>query len=660
MNVIAGLRFVLSGNAGRASGQFAPPNGWKRGFQRPEPLPEWSETEEIQSMAPTTGIVQRRNLLMILVCLTATLQSFSSILADSPLRHVPAEVAGVVVLPRPAVTAERVTEFVRRVEPDYRGLDWGLICDAMDLWPDCWDASQPIVFVMTEPSFDFLTDPEYTNTSAVLVFAPKNPQKFKEIVGNRPDSVRRIERAGRRYYVMMSDGYVLYSGQRRALRSMRRVRAEASLFASLDEREKAALKESDLYVHLPLVAWRDRLSFLALLATNMARMGAVEQDPQIAAASRAMFDYISAGARNIVSEMQSVTIAIDYDGASFRLMHHHRFRENGAVSTYLRNVKRTGMNVLDLLPDRPFFMLGTFDWRTPPRQSISVQMMNHVFSQDLGDAKLTPELRQELAAAASACYDQINGSFFMVAPRSNEQLSPIDMHGGYAVRDAKIAMKQMRILQDKSSHLTGGFISGVYPGEYQQRNVQGVAFEEMKMETDDMPGSVRDQLVAIYGEDVRVQEMRFGDDRLLHTITSGDSSVLDMVSARKSGSNMQNNEAITRLRKRLPGEPNCVIVFDLGRSFAVLPYFAYDSVTGRSILPPDAEPPSMKEIYGDVSDTGPLLGWSCHAAPTSLSGCFVISADDAITAAERAKATFRHISRVFAGTNVRTVPLATQ
>lgn len=595
----------------------------------------------------------------LLVCLTAAIQSFAPVLAGSPLENIPAEVAGVVVLPRPAVTAERLSEFARRVEPEFRGIDWTLLSDAMDLWPDCWDTTQPIAFVMTDPSFEFLVDPEFSSTRTVLVFTPRDPVQFKKLLRHRPESVQRIERAGRRYYVMMRDGYAFYGGNRKALRIMRRVRADSSLYAALDAEEKAALKDSDVFVHLPLAAWRDRLNFLALLATNMARMGAVEQDPKVAAVTKAMFDYISVGVRNIITDMQSLTLAIGYDGTAFKLVHHHGFREGGAVAAYLRKVKRTGMEPYDLMPDRPFFMLGAFDWRTSPQDSISVKLVDHVFAQDLGEEGLTPEVRRDMGDAARACYNQIEGTFFMVAPATSGQLSPIDLFGGYAVRNSDDAMKQLRLLQARAGHLTGGLVSGVYPGEFKRRIVGGVEFDEMRLALDQMPASVRDQVLAMYGEGVLLQEMALGDDRILQTMTSRGASVLDMVSARKSGKSLEANAAVARVRGRLPDKPYGVVIFDLGRSFAVLPHFVLESAKGRAAFPLERRASFIKNDYDGASGVGPLLGWSCTLGPRSLSGCFVISADDAIAAAEQAKNTLQHLSGALGKTDINSVPLAT-
>lgn len=577
--------------------------------------------------------------------------------AGDPLEMIPGDVAGVIAFRNIEAGSKKLEGFIKSLDPAFSGLDLGMIEESLDLEPGTWDPTKPIVFVLTQPSFDFLDNPEISETHAVLAFTPKHPERYRDEIEtgvaeqNAPaaakevGSLRRVEQAGRSYYLAMRDDVVFLGGKRKAMRAMRGLAAGESLMAALSDDQKAMWADSDVFVHLPLSRWRDRISLMAMLVSNFAKLGmTTEHDADLAKIDTAVLDWSGAGVRSIIDQMQSVTFSASFDGNTFRLAHYHSFRGDGSVAGYLRQVQRGGGDLLAFLPDRPFYFLGAFDWRCPAEASVSVRLTRRIYDTPDMNEKIAPELRARLIKETTACFDQTNGSCFMVTASPGE-LVPIEIVGGYHMNDARQGLEQVRFIQENSFAALSSFGVG-RGGKSERRTYDGHEYYDTSVDFEALSPGMRQQTAALYGEKVRFQEAAVGDHAVVYTVSSSPSLMPDVLQARELGKTARKNQLVQDIVGRLPADPNALAIVDLGRILAAVPSLASAQwLTINLAAEPsttDAEPlPAASQ--GAKTSAGPMLGWAGTVRPAAFSGCLAISAKDAVRTSELAKQVGRQL-----------------
>ncbi|HVP10688.1 MAG TPA: hypothetical protein VMV94_05805 [Phycisphaerae bacterium] len=557
-----------------------------------------------------------------------------------PLTLIPPDVAGVIAFRDLDATAEKLNRFIKGLNPDSSGIDVAALGEWLDLAPGSWDTSKPVVLILTQPSLDILTEAEFSDTTVVLAFTPKDAARYAAPAGGREDAVRRMERAGREYYVAVRDGVVFCSGKRRVMRMMRGIAPSESFAATLDDQQKELYAKSDLFVHLPMAGWRERINMLALLAGNMMRLGiAVEEDASLMESGRLMLDWSTDGLRSMVEQMESFTLSLAFDADRFRLSHYHTFRSDGSVSKYLRQVKRSGIDLWATLPDRPFYVLAGFDWQCPPDVSVGVRFQDYMLGAEAATERLSPELRQAILEQATACHKQTKGSYLMVTSPP-DRLRPVQIIGGYFMENADEGGRQLRFVQENSTEALPGFVGSGHAGKFERRERDGQEYYELRFDPGAMSDGVRRQMSALYGEDFRIQGASVGQNYLMYAMSDDAKFLPEILRTESEGQNVGKNSRVHDIVRCLPPDPHGLVVLDLGRALSAAPYMARlsldrgepESRTGKR--PPGAATPSAGD---EVVVNGPLLGWACVIRPTSFSGHLVISAKDAVETARIAR-----------------------
>jgi hypothetical protein len=575
-----------------------------------------------------------------------------SALGGDPLTLIPSDVAGVIAFRDLDGSAKKLSRFLKGFNPNSSGIDLRMMEDWLDCEPGTWDSSQPVVFVLSQPSLDILTEAEFSETTAVLAFTPKDPEQYAAPKGSREGAVRRIEQAGRDYYVTMRDGVVFCSGKRRVMRMIRAVSPSESLAATLDDQQKALYAKSDLFVHLPMVGWRERINVLTLLAGNMMRLGvAAENDAALMESGKVVLDWFTGAVRSVVDQMQSFTLSVDFDGETFRLTHYHAFRAGGSVSEYLRQVKRSGVDLWATLPDRPFYLLTGSDWRCPAAVSVAMRFQEYSLNADAMGDRISPELRKMILDQSSACHDQTMGSYLMLTSPPDRAF-PVQILGGYYMEDASEGSKQLRFVQENSTEAFAGFIGGAYAGKFERRARNDQEYYEMHFDSAKMSPGLRQQMSALYGENLHIQDAVLGRNYVVYAMSGDDEFLPNILRAQAQGQNIGKNARIREIAACLPTEPHGLVVLDLGRLLSAAPRMARLSIDpvepgGRAASPDHAATPGEND---ETLSSGPLLGWACVVRPTSFSGHLAISAKDAIETARLA----RKMAREFP-TNVQRV-----
>ena len=455
--------------------------------------------------------------------------------ARDPLSMIPPDVAGVIAFRDLDGSCRKLTRFMKTVDPAFSGIDFSFLEDFADFESGAWDASKPVVFILTQPSLDLLTEEEFSETTAILAFTPKDPRQYAAPAGGRDGAVRRIEQAGRNYYVTMRDGVVFFGGKRKIMRILRDITPAESLAATLDNPQQALYARSDLFIHLPLAGWRERLNMLTLLAGNMMRLGMTAGDePALMESGKVVLDWFTGAARSAVDQMQSLTLSADFDGETFRIAHYHTFRPGGSVCDYLKQVKRSGVDLWAVLPDRPFYVLAAFDWHCPADSAVSVRFQDYVLNSEGVADKLSPELRKSILDMNSACANQTVGSYLMLSSPPG-RLQPVQILGGYYMQDAGEGLQQLRFVQENSAAAFAGFMGGNYAGKFERRSQDGHDYFEMRMDASRMSPGVRQQMNSLYGGDLRIQDTAIGEHFVIYTMSGGEPLLSEVIQAHAQG-----------------------------------------------------------------------------------------------------------------------------
>ncbi len=573
------------------------------------------------------------------------------IMAGDPLTVIPSDVYGVLAVRHPDQVRAKLDELIKSQDRDYRGSDWSAVAEALDLSPEIVNWSQPVVFVLTQPNFGFVGETEFSDSSAVLAFSPADAGWYDSLNGEQQaGGIKRITLSDRRYYAIRREDVVLLGGRRKAMRMLRAsVPATDSLFHALDDEQKALYARSDLFVHLPMRGWRERIAFLSLLAANMVKLGmVVEQDAQVLEMGRSVLDWGMAGFGQIIEQMDSLSLGVSLSEGAFRLRHYHRFTPKGSVANYLRQVAQSKDDLWAALPDRPFYALGVFNWQTPPEASVAAGFTQHLYDSEILIANSPPALRKELRDKTIAFYGQTTGSYFLVTSPENNLL-PAQLFGGYCVRDAQQGLEQLRFIQQNTGESFSGFLAGGHTGKLERRMLDGQEYFELAMNAREADPALRRQMESLYGAELILQDAVIGPHHVVYSLSAPPGLVPEAIRAKAKGNRLESNRSVLEIRSLLPDKPHGLVVVDLGRFLSVLPMLTKLTLTmGGAVAPrpPDAPGPQTRPAVESAgARSGPMLGWACVVHPTALSGHLAIRVKDAVEAARLLQEMTREMSR---------------
>lgn len=553
--------------------------------------------------------------------------------ATDSLRFIPANSAGLVSFRNPERFDHELTAFIRKIQPDFEGLGLDEFESFVGLKPGTIDASKRVQVILLRPEElnVLLNGPgigEGDEPSPVVLFTPKDRDAFMKKVGGRENRARRQTGPYGKYYLLMRDGIAFVSDRRKPLRVLRFVKPADSFSVAFDDELKAIYADSDVFVHLPLARWRERLSPYLMLGSNLLKLGITSQmNTQELAEIQALVNWMFDGFLDAFEQMRTFTLALTYDAETFRLRHYHTFAKNQWMARYLGQVQRPDFDSFAALPDRPFLMVGAANWKSAPSASLTCRLYKQLLNNPAFAKKLPDQAAEKLLAAAEEAIGQTRGVNFMLASPPGRFI-PMQVLGSYTVTDARAALRAYRFLQENMSDALGGFMPGgnAFCGKFSERRRDGVKFLEMSLNLEHLTPMARQQARAMYGDDAVVQETAVGEHHVVYAITRPSQGIFDLVNAARTGQNVGRNEAVRRIRACLPRDSHCVLIVDLGRILRTAPFIMtfQKRLAGRST---EAESASAE---AQTEQTGPLLGWSCRLRAGAIDGSFAMAAEDVL------------------------------
>ncbi len=548
--------------------------------------------------------------------------------ASDPTALIPADAAAILALPHLDRSGEKLDTFIRKYDKDFSGLDLDEVQRGFNLPDGVVDTSKQVFIVLTRP----VRDPN----AFVLVFTPRDVATFAEKVSRRDNTVRRCAGPDGPYNLMMRQGTAIVGLKRKAVRLFRHLAPERSLAESLDRRQREMFDSSDAALHIPLARWRATYDpFLRLAAAGIKFGLAAQHDQDALGGVAEVADWFVHGVRAVVDQMETTTVALDFDGETFRLAHHHTFTPTESVADYLGQVKRIGQADWTTLPDQPFIFLGALDWQCPPESSVAMRTYRHFFGTDSVLPDIPSAKRRQLIDAARSCYGQTRGSNFMVTS-ARGKLVPLQIFGAYLMDDPEEGLRGLVFLQENSDELVSSLMGGPFIGKSYRRTRDGLDYYELQVDFQKMGSSMhRQATLALYGQTARVQKAVVGRHHVVYSMGPPSMGVHDMREVLDSGRHVGQNSLVRRMAARLPDHPNAIIIADVGRCLSFLPVMIKLQAVKSGRLES-----ATKRVGADYSaPPGPLLGWACTMRTNSLTGHLVMDADDLIRTVKLIKKT---------------------
>ncbi len=537
-----------------------------------------------------------------------------SLFAADPLGLLPSDVAGVVVFRDLKSAADKINPFLRQINPDHPGLDLKEIGQGLNLESGQWDASSPVILILTKP--------EFSRESMIIAFSPAEGSDLKKESQQRTRRFKECNGPNGEFFLAFHDGFAFAGTSTKAIRSIHHRPQRQSFLGALDDQEKAMLAESDAFIRIDLTRWREKLSPFIMIGLGMMKLS-ITAEMHNGADTAAVIDWLLGGVRAFIDQMESTSVAFSYDRETIRLSHHHRFAEGQSVAHYLASVKSGEEDLLGILPNRPFLMVGVSNWRCQTGECLSVSLARHVVEMESVSSRIPSETRKELCQEMGNCYGQMRGSAFMVTSNPG-QAAPLQLVGGFSVKDSTAAIRQLCFIQENADEAMSALLPNAHcSGKFEKKREQGVDFMELNFKKSDLNKDERAELYKVYGEKVRYQQAAAGPNRVVYAFAEPPTTVLDLLQL-KPKDRVDEDPSVRRIIGRLPKQPHLLVLFDLERALAAVPYLAAPANPG-----PDGKKAPPPLLRSDQPTHG-LIGWAVVARPTSISGQMVMDAHDAV------------------------------
>jgi len=552
--------------------------------------------------------------------------------AGDVLTMLPTDLPVVICIRDADTTQRQINALVARIDKTRPGrhdlLDQPLIGA---VGRDAIHAEQPLYLIYTESQFG--------GPPNVAAFTPNDPAAFYEQTSGKDHRIRTVHNDRGKYYLMMRDGIAFVSDHRRPLRQVRRLPKQRSLVESFDGPQRDLFKTSDVTVYVAMAPWREQLRARVLLGTNLMKVGMLaNQTPEDIDKTSKVFDWILEGVNTVVSDMETVTFALDLDGEAVRFTHHHTFPADSPVARYLGHVRRAG-DVVGDVPFRPFFIFGALSWCCEPEQSLGLRMTKLIYALPEIEKNATKEKRDTILERSLRLNTCQTGQYFMFATRNDASL-PLTFHGGYRFSGDPIqAFDDYLYIQQNACEIMQMFMpGGGCNAELRKHPIDGVTVHEMRFDLADMNPMMQAQFNMMYGPGAGLQQVLLKDKHaVVYTMAPAPAAAADLARQIRRGDTLDHNPAVQALRKRLPPDENLLLLLDLQRLIGLMPELIRQSAAaqGASIAPP-AEPP-VNAARAPNADPGPLLGYAGYAHDRAYTGVAAIGTDDLAAAADQAR-----------------------
>ncbi len=546
--------------------------------------------------------------------------------AGSPLRSVPADVAGILATRNLDELNSKLHRLVDRLGMNWWSKECPLFEVHLGFEADAWDTSKPVLMVLPQSDLSKMwqADDGTEGIGFVLGLTPRDLGVFTKKYRVRARYARAVETGEGAFYLTLHDNMVFVSSSRKAIRMVARVEESKSLDASLDARQRALYRESDLFVHIPLHHWHDKIGPYVSLVANILKLEMSAKQERQTGSSSEVVDWVIEEVRRAIGDMRTLTVALSLDGGMIQLDHDHTFCHGSAVAEHLSHVQRIGVDPWVALPDRPFVVAAGVDWRVPADTSFSVRVYKRLLGLAEVKADLPKAKRERMLKASASFAAQSYGSYFMLSV-PEDRVFPSQVLGGYILKDAGKGLRQMRYLQENACEAMGAFMpGGRSKAQFEKRKRSGFEYLQVAWDLDATNRDSDAELVAVYGSKVRLQQAVVAEHHLAYCLAEPPVGVWDMKKAVDQGPSITHNEQVRRMLKRLPQDANAKVVVDVGRSIRWL-FVLVNRVSGqrRGVSPP---PDSVGVKY--ESPPGPMIGWSGTARADAFGGRLLIEVDE--------------------------------
>lgn len=537
-----------------------------------------------------------------------------SLLAADPLAYVPADVAGVIVFRDLDAAARKINPFLKQINPDHSGLDVPEVGQWLNLPCGQWDPASPVVIVFARP--------EFTRESMIVGFRPAKGSQLLEPVRPGSKRIRKCEGPEGGCFLSIRGGTAFVGRSLKCVRMIPQHPQERSILSVLSDDEKAMLARSDAFMRVDLNRWRDKLTPFVVLGLGMMKLSVAAQSPEGQDAA-AVVGWLADGVRSFIDQMESTSLAFSFDRETIRLDHHHRFAPGQSVAQYLAKVQRGEDDVLAMMPNRPFLMFAASNWHSPKGESLTASLSRHILEMEPVAMRIPEETRKRLLKEIDECYGQTRGSAFMVTSEPGRAL-PLELVGGYAVKDSASALKQLCFIQENSNEAMSAILPSAHcSGKFKPRRDRGIDIMELNLETDEIAHEMRAELCKVYGEKVRCQQAAAGPNRVLYTFAEPPTNVIDLIK-NMPDDRVDKDPAVRRILDRMPSRPHVVLVFDLEQTLAAVPSLA----ASEGCTMETAKKPRVAQASPSPSQA--LIGWAAVVRPMSISGQLAMDAQDAV------------------------------
>lgn len=541
----------------------------------------------------------------------------------------PADVPGFIVLPHISESNDKLTKFAQKITKHYIPLEIDDFEQKIGLPADELDTSKPITLIFTKPTFD--------SADLVVAFHPANLDAFLSNHGLVSGRTGRMEICDRRMRVLVKDGVVFVSRRLLPLRVLRNVDEGATALDGMDEVDRAYLAHSEAVVHLNLRPWRNKISPVVTLVTTMMQLGiAAEANAEKATAAREVLGWFGSGLSDLIAQMESITLALRLTDDAIQLEHRHKFDPKGCVGQYLGNVTRESDNLFKTLPNRPFWMVATSNWRCPAGDSLTAKLTEFVMTKKTIVGNQLPEQKiRRVISDVRCCYGQMKGTSFMLSSQKGV-IFPMEMVGSYVLENASEGVKQIRFIQENANDALGFVMPcGDLKSKFVAKEKDGFRYDEMQMDFAAMGPAIQKQMELTYGAEARFQNAMVSPTEVIFCMAEPPTSVVTLAKAREAGlPTLAENEEVRKIAGHLQHNPNVVILFDVDRLFAAVPDLAAQSGVRITVKAKDAGAPGVATPIDLPKQSRTLLGWSCVVKPAELTGRLAIDTEDAASATE--------------------------
>lgn len=548
--------------------------------------------------------------------------------AGDVIHSTPRNAAGLLTFRSIQNSDAQLKNVIRQLIPQYEGLPLSDLETTLGFVPGTIDLTKrvSIVFLQPDELTEFIVSPGLGSSTAAYPVVAFTPLQMADFMANGAAENRIHSSSGPwcRYYYFVRDGQVYVSNQRRPLRVLIRVHPRDSLSDAMSDEQLEAYQRGDFFLHMPMAAWRERISPFLAVAGSLVELGAaVQLTPEEVQQTRSFREWMIKGVEDAVQQMMHMSISLRFDGPTIRLQHIHAFDQNRWVARYLRSVRRSGDAPFKALPDRPFLALGYMDWMCPPDTALSYVMLEKLLSDDRISAQYSPDMAKKLLAATLSFYRDFRLSDVMFCGPENG-LMPFEVFGSYTTNgDAAKMVELYQFTQENSGEAWSSLFSGVGKGGRFRKVIRdGVEVSEMRFDEPGMDAAMVESIKEAYGPDVRLQLATAGDQHVVYAFTQSPSEITELIRCVSTGKGVAHNSAVLAMRSAMPDDANVVVMCDLNRLVAA----ATENLSGQ--VPSNNHKETGRTVAHNQRRDGPLLGWSCKVTNNLLDCQFTMDAQD--------------------------------